>query len=237
MLRMSGRWDPETGEKLATVLGRQVEAMFHDRHPDTSPDDPVERVAHLQGLALAELVVSSDRHGPGTARSRTDLVVLVDLDTLRSGKHPRSVAETAGGAPLPVGELRRLACEATIIPVVLGGAGEVLDMGRGRRLATPEQRRALRVMYPTCAVPGCTARFEHCQVHHLDPWAAGGGETNLGALVPLCTGHHRDIHLERITIELTTPSRAITVRDRVGDVLTASAGPPGRRSKPPPPSP
>jgi Domain of unknown function DUF222. len=33
--------------------------------------------------------------------------------------------------------IRRIACDATIIPVVLGTDSEVLDVGRARRLFTP----------------------------------------------------------------------------------------------------
>jgi hypothetical protein len=86
-----------------------------------------------------------------------------------------------------------LACEAEIIPVVLGGDGRVLDVGRARRLATADQRRALRAMHRTCAAPHCTVRFGDCDIHHLKEWRDGGA-TNLQNLIPLCSKHHHLIH-------------------------------------------
>ena len=66
--------------------------------------------------------------------------MLIDLRTLEEGLHDASVCETAAGAMLPPAIVRRMACDADLIPVVLGGAAEVLDVGRSRRLATPAQR-------------------------------------------------------------------------------------------------
>ena len=63
-----------------------------------------------------------------------------------------------------------MACEATIIPIVLDSDSVVVDVGRARRVATREQRQALRAMYPTCGFPGCGARFGDCDIHHVTPW-------------------------------------------------------------------
>lgn len=60
-----------------------------------------------------------------------------------------------------------VACTACIIPTVMNSAGTVLDQGRATRLATKDQRRALRAMYETCAIPGCTVRSRHCEPHHV----------------------------------------------------------------------
>jgi hypothetical protein len=139
------------------------------------------------------------------------------------------VIEGAHGGTLPVEMVRKLACDADIIPVVLGGDGVVLDLGRSRRLATADQRRALRVMYPTCAVPGCSTRFNACQIHHLEFWTRDGGRTDLAVQAPLCSSHHADVHLGRITIELVGETRAITVRARDGTVVAHANGPPRRR--------
>ena len=78
------------------------------------------------------------------------LIVVCDLDTIRSGVHANTVCETEDGTPLPVQVIRGLACQAEIIPVVLNGRGEALAVGRSQRLATPAQRDALRAMHRTC---------------------------------------------------------------------------------------
>jgi hypothetical protein len=87
-------------------------------------------------------------------------------------------------------EARRLACDARIIPAVLGGAGEILDLGRARRLFTGALRRALVLRDGGCAFPGCDRPYSWCEAHHIDGWAAGG-DTALDNGVLLCGHHHR----------------------------------------------
>ncbi len=119
--------------------------------------------------------------------------MLIDLETLRSGLHETSVSETFDGQPLPPDVVRRLACAANIIPIVLGGDGRVVDVGRAKRLATADQRRALRAIHGTCAAPDCRVRFGDCDIHHLEEWMQGGA-TNLDNLIPLCSKHHHLVH-------------------------------------------
>ena len=90
---------------------------------------------------------------------------------------------------------RRLACDARILPVVLGGAGQVLDAGRTRRLATGAVRRALVARDRGCAFPGCDRPARWCDAHHVHPWSAGG-RTSLDNLVLLCRHHHTVLHDE-----------------------------------------
>ncbi|HYF47302.1 MAG TPA: HNH endonuclease, partial [Acidimicrobiales bacterium] len=103
------------------------------------------------------------------------------------------VCELDDGTQLTGAELRRLACEADIIPIVLSGDGVPLDVGRTFRLATYWQRLALRALHATCAVEGCDVPFDQCEVHHLRPWEKGG-RTDLDNLVPLCSYHHTWVH-------------------------------------------
>ncbi len=93
------------------------------------------------------------------------------------------------GTAVSPGELRRLACQADIIPVVLGTGSTVLDVGRAYRLAPPALRLAVMLRDGGCAFPGCTAPMWHCDVHHVTPWQLGG-PTNLGNAVALCQPHH-----------------------------------------------
>jgi hypothetical protein len=236
MYCLYAEFDPETGSKLWTAIDRELEAMFHGPPVDTLPDDPVARNDHLASVALAKLVTTNDSAGSGTGAGtrRAELQVLIDLETSQHGKHAESVVDVATGGTLPVSRVRQLACEADIIPIVLGGNGVVLDVGRARRLATADQRRALQAMYPTCGlVPGCTVPFAHTQIHHLKEWTAQQGETDLGDLLPGCTQHHGDAHAGRIVVEMDPVTRAVTVRDRHGNVIASSTGPPGRRPRPP----
>jgi len=70
--------------------------------------------------------------------------------------------------------VRQLACDADVIPVVLGGDSEVLDLGRVTRLFTPGQRRFLWHRDRECTFPGCTAPASWTQAHHLVHWVDGG---------------------------------------------------------------
>ena len=93
------------------------------------------------------------------------------------------------GAQLSTGELRRLMCDAGMLPVVLGGAGQILDLGRERRLASPALRHAVGLRDGHCAFPGCTVPILRCELHHIIPWQLGG-PTSLSNLVALCARHH-----------------------------------------------
>ena len=97
------------------------------------------------------------------------------------------------GEALSAGQVRRLACEAGIVPVVLGGESLPLDLGRTRRYFSEAQRVALATRYAECATDGCDRPFAWTHLHHEDPWAAGGA-TDLDRAVPLCGFHHRRIH-------------------------------------------
>jgi Domain of unknown function (DUF222)/HNH endonuclease len=154
-----------------------------------------------------EALIAACNGGDGAERVPS-LITLCDLETLRSGLHANSICETEDGNPLPVEVIRRLACEAEIIPVVLNSRGEALAVGRSQRLATPAQRAALRAMHRTCMRPTCTVPFEDCQIHHIIPWEQGGA-TDLSNLGPLCTHDHQLVHEGSWTLSMT-PDRIAT---------------------------
>ncbi len=120
------------------------------------------------------------------------MIVIIDYDTL-IGRLPGH-ATIVGGGPIPAATARRLACDANIIPAVLSGTSTILDLGRSRRLATPDQRRALLARDgPSCAIPHCPIPTDHCRIHHLTPYSQGG-PTNLANLVHVCDRHHHQLH-------------------------------------------
>ncbi|GAB3812295.1 hypothetical protein GCM10028820_04980 [Tessaracoccus terricola] len=128
----------------------------------------------------------------------------------------RQRAEQAGrlstGQAIPAGELRRIVCDAELAPVVLGGASEVLDVGRSSRLVTPPVRRALTVRDGSCQFPNCDVADERCEAHHIRPWWAGG-ETSLANLVLLCPHHHKLIEPERFWTNPRADSWQVRIRD------------------------
>ena len=90
---------------------------------------------------------------------------------------------------MPASLLRQWLCDADLMPAVLGGPSEVLDVGRTQRLVTPAIRAALELRDGGCIFPGCDKPPSACQAHHRVPWWAGG-ETSLSNLVLVCDHHH-----------------------------------------------
>jgi hypothetical protein len=62
-------------------------------------------------------------------------------------------ASTDTGTLISASAARRIACQAGILPAVLGGPGQILDLGRHHRFFSDPQRTALSVVYdnaPKC---------------------------------------------------------------------------------------
>ncbi len=179
---LRGTLDPETASRVFSMLDAERDRVLHD--------DPALTSEQAGCDALTNLVLNAGRvmhHG------RTEVVVFIDGDSLLHGAHQGGVSFLSNGTHLPVSTVRRLCCEAHIIPMVLGGDGQPLDVGRDQRLATRAQRRALRAMYATCAHPSCEVRFDDCHIHHVRLWEHNG-PTDLGNLLPLCSRHHHLVH-------------------------------------------
>ena len=102
-------------------------------------------------------------------------MVLIPLDTLMGGL---KAAHLDTGEAISPGQARRLTSQAKIIPVVLGGKSEVLDVGRARRFYTRAQRIALMVRDRGCTTDGCEWPPGMCHAHHDHPWALGGTPTS-----------------------------------------------------------
>jgi hypothetical protein len=152
-------------------------------------------LSRRRGEAFCALLeqVPADRlpvHG-GTA---TSVVVTIDLDAIT-----RAVG-TAGlstGGSMTATEVRRLACTANILPAVLGGAGEILDLGRSRRLFSPAQRKALAIRDRRCRAEDCDIPAAWCEAHHAaEPWSSGG-RTDVQDGLLLCSFHHHRAHDSR----------------------------------------
>lgn len=137
----------------------------------------------LEGLDPAML----PHHG-GDA---TTIFVTMTVDQLRAELAVAGLG--LGGQTITAAEARRLACQAHLIPVVLGGASEILDVGRTQRLHTPIMRKALRLRDKQCRAEGCQVPAAWCQAHHTTPWAHGGN-TSVEDGILLCTHHHQRIH-------------------------------------------
>jgi hypothetical protein len=211
-LSVSGKFDPISASILKSKIGRLVENMFHsgDKEVPVEVMPWIEPNDHRQAQALIALV-NGARESVSDVPTRAEIVVHVDLETLQHGLHAGGTCRTALGADLPVETVRRLACEAEILPVVLDGRSVPIDVGRSKRLATVHQRRALEAIHPTCAIPDCEVIFDHCNVHHIDYWE-NGGSTDLNNMVPLCSRHHHAAHEGGWKLRLDSETRELVIR-------------------------
>ncbi|WP_461187729.1 HNH endonuclease signature motif containing protein [Arthrobacter sp. Z4-13] len=132
----------------------------------------------------------------GNGGTRTGTAATTNTTTTGTGTGTGNFVFTG---PVAAAALRKLACDADIIPAVLGTHGELLDLGRKARLFTTAQRLALTARDQGCTFPNCTIPAPWCEAHHITYWSHGGPTTtDNGAL--LCSAHHHLIHKEQWTI-------------------------------------
>jgi hypothetical protein len=146
---------------------------------------------------------------PATGGVGATIVVTVDLHQLISGL---GTATLDTGTEISIAQLRRLACEAGIIPAVLDGEGQPLDLGREQRLYTRPQRIAMNLRDNGCRAEGCDRPAAWTVAHHLNSWAHGG-HTDIDGGAMVCEYHHHLIHSTKWTYTLL-PNGKICFRRR-----------------------
>jgi hypothetical protein len=129
----------------------------------------------------------SEETGSGIPLAATQLMVVIPYERLLDRACDRGVL--MDGTAVSPAELRMMACQADLVPVMLGTDSTVLDVGRRHRLAPPALRLAVTLRDGGCAFPGCATPMWHCDVHHISPWQLGGPR-DLGNVVALCRSHH-----------------------------------------------
>nr|MBA2767609.1 DUF222 domain-containing protein [Sporichthyaceae bacterium] len=127
------------------------------------------------------------------------IAITTTLAELRAGLAGAGRLDT--GATVSAATLRQLACDALIVPAVLGGPSQVLDLGRTTRVWNLAQRRAVALRDRGCAAPGCDQPPAACHVHHSWHWT-DGGPTDLANAALLCGFHHRMVHRQGWAITL-----------------------------------
>jgi hypothetical protein len=185
--------DPEGKAVLEAALGPLSAPQPVDGERDLRSSD------RRRGEALVTLVRRAVESAELTPKGvKSQLFVTVDLQTLRSGVSGAGevLAGTQAGDLLAPETVRRLACDATIIPTVLGAAGAVVDLGTDVRLFTSAQVKRLWLRDGHCTYPGCDIPGQWADAHHLRHWA-DGGPTDLSNAALLCERHHTIVHNRR----------------------------------------
>lgn len=179
--------------------------------------------------ALRELcarVATTAGNLPEIRPSRAQVVLTMAYADLADGV---GVGVTGHEQPLPAATVRRLACDAGMIPAVLGADSALLDLGRTVRFASPAQVAAVRLRDRGCSFPGCDRPPGWCDVHHVIHWISGG-PTDLGNLAALCEAHHTLVHQRGYTATIT-PTSVTWHREPAG---TPPNAPPRAPPCPPP---
>ncbi|MBB5800612.1 hypothetical protein F4560_000380 [Saccharothrix ecbatanensis] len=184
--------------ELSAEAGARFTAMLEPLSAPR-PDGPRD-LAHRLGEAFGDLVALASRSGdlPSEAGERPHISVTLDFETLRRGV---GHAVLDGGRYLSAAQARRIACDAKVIPAVMGADSEVMDLGRTKRTVSVAQRKALHARDRGCAFPGCHRPPKWCDAHHVRHWSEGG-DTDLGNLVLLCRRHHSLVHHSRWMITM-----------------------------------
>ena len=154
--------------------------------PDPRSTDERQADALLEMCGLARAAEAC----PTTGGEPPHINVTIDWDALRT---ELGAALLDYGRHLSASDARRWACDCKVIPIVLGGDSEPLDVGRISRSVPLGIRRALVARDRGCAFPGCDRPPARCDAHHVRHWV-DGGETSLGNCVLLCPTHHRHVH-------------------------------------------
>ena len=204
------------------------------RRPTQTKEPPNDRSASSESASsesappdewdefAAEVGTASKRFG------RPECIIVIDTTNLGPDGHPT----VDWGIPVTIAwqRVQDLCTHAAIRPVIVRDGAVIdadgeLNLGRTTRLANRAQRRALRAVYATCAVPGCNVSFNHTKPHHVH-WWRHGGPTDFVNLLPLCSKHHLAAH-EGGWILTLGPNRELIIETPSGQIMRT--GPPGRR--------
>jgi Domain of unknown function (DUF222)/HNH endonuclease len=181
---------------LDTVTGAKYEAMLDvlaKPRPENAQEGPDLRPrVEREGDAFAELVDLMARADqlPEHGGEPVTLTLTMSYDDL-AGQVGQALLDN--GEDVPAEQVRRLACNAGVIPLVLGGQSQPMNIGRKTRTSPVGIRRILVARDRGCAFPGCIRPPRHCDAHHIEHWA-DGGETSVKNAVLLCRHHHTLVH-------------------------------------------
>lgn len=187
MVTLHGKLDPVTAAPVRAILDAEVRRMLSDQRDLPTHERPTPAQAAADALAgLARHAMGCEDPAAGV---KTTVVVRVSKADLETGL---GLAECDGlAAPISVASLRRLAVDAEILPMVMGGSSLPLEVGRAQRLFSRTQRMAIAERDAGCAK--CGAPVARCDVHHIRWWSQGGG-TDIANGVLLCVGCHHRVH-------------------------------------------
>ena len=175
-------WRAQQADALLAIAKASLAGGFSGRATQTSDASDAEAASNS----------AADHH---------QIVGHVDVSALHGG---------IGRSDLPIGTIKRLTCDGSIVTVVEDARGTPLDVGRKQRTVSTPLKRALWSRDRGCTFPGCR-NTRYVDAHHVRHWA-NGGETTVGNLMLLCSHHHRLVHEGGFTIRRDREDGAYFVR-------------------------
>jgi len=186
---LTGTLDPVAGAQVAAALDALSAPL-----PAGGGAPDRRSAAQRRAAALVQLADAWLAGQAGSAASRPRLVVTVPAATVLDPAQPGAAPDTlTGGHPASVATVQQLACDAEVVPVLIGADGAPLDVGRTVYAFPDRIRTAVLVRDGGCTFPGCGRPTSWCQVHHLVAYGAGGATSERNGTA-LCGFHHRLVH-------------------------------------------
>ncbi len=202
LTRISGLLDPES----AALIVSTVDAATSPRRGGPRFTDPASRERTEELLrdprsteqialdTLVELIRLGATADTGSLLSAHKPAVRVhvthrDLTRRAGAVHLEGQSATAG-----IATADRHACDTGIVPILFDDAGQVVNVGRDRRLFTPRQRVGLTARDGGCRFPGCDRPPSWTEAHHIHQWQRDHGRTDIADGVLLCRHHHLLVH-------------------------------------------
>ncbi|HEY2699645.1 MAG TPA: DUF222 domain-containing protein [Pseudonocardiaceae bacterium] len=188
-VRFTGHLGPEAGTLLVGLLSPLAKPRSVDGVPD------LRGVGERHGDAFAELLqlIANAAAAPIDGGERPHLTLTMSLQDLRAQIGHAQLGGVADLGSLTARQARRLACDAKVLPIVLDGDSQPLDVGRAKRTAPSGVRKALVWRDGGCSFPTCDRPSEWCDAHHVESWL-DGGPTTVANMTLLCRRHHTLIH-------------------------------------------
>jgi hypothetical protein len=210
-LGISGQLDAVGGEKLQAALEAIVQAARPRGDTRTRSQQQADALVQLADNALA----SGDL--PICRTVKPHVVLTIGAADLADIAPNPGAATTGFGDVLSAARARWLACDATIIRILLDPDGLPLNVGREKRVVPPHLRRVVEQRDRHCVFAGCGAPTHWCDVHHLVEWIFGG-ETSLDNSALLCERHHTKVH-HGFRVERDSGGRWHTFRPDGSEIL------------------
>ncbi len=199
MWAVSGELDPETGSIVNSAIRSVAEPTSLDAHDHRQP---WQKRADALGDLCEHWLRSGESGSSGGVKPH--VTVTVDAQALFGLRQRLAVMDDGVVAPETV---QRIACDSTIVRMLLDDSGSPVDVGRATRTIPPGLRRALDARDRGCQWTGCRAPVDWCDAHHIEHWS-NGGPTDLANLVLLCRTHHTAIHQsDHPSTSLPSPAR------------------------------